>query len=359
MKIIEVKTKKDKKKYIKFIYDVYKNDKNYCDMNVMFVKNFLYKQDDYSKRCEIIPIMIEDKEEIKLECIYVATDDSNEIRLSFLEFLPNSKKYLEELIKYSKKLIKQLNKEKVVIGVNGQVSYGLGILTGDYNKEFEFNANYNPDYYTKELDKVMPKITKAFSYKYDAPTAIKRIDPKIINYVDNNYTFRYLDKKHFKRDMLIFGEICYALNTTDYYSKKTPYETYQLMKQMKMILKKEDLIFAMKDGKEVGYVFSHPDYAELFNKPKLNYVTFYLKYLFKKTKKIIYDVICVVPEHQHTGVAIGLIKHSLDDRVKNYPIGVSSFILESNIPSTKLCGSLSSGINKEYHLYEIEGDKNA
>ena len=27
----------------------------------------------------------------------------------------------------------------------------------------------------------------------------------------------------------------------------------------------------LKDGKEIGFVYTHPDYAELFNKPKLNY----------------------------------------------------------------------------------------
>lgn len=358
MKIVEVKTKKDKKDYIKFIYEIYKNDNKYCDMNMIFVKNFLYQKDSYAKRCEVLPIFIEDKNEIKLECMYIV-DSSDEIKLSFIEFRKNSKKYLEELIKYSKELLIKYNKKKVIVGINGQVSYGLGMLTDEYNRDFEFNSNYNCDYYTKEMDEVFPIIKRAFSYNYKATNSLSLFDKNLLDNVYKNYKFRYLNMKNFKKEMLIFGDLCHkSLKGTPYYSKKTPQEMYELMKQVKFIMKKEDIIFAMKDGKEVGYVYTHSDYAELFDKPKLNYIKFYFRYLFKKTHNVIYNIIGVLPEHQLSGLAIALIHKSILVRQDKYPYGVSSFILEENIPSTKLCRKLSTGINKEYHLYEIPGDSN-
>ena len=253
--------------------------------------------------------------------------------------------------------MKKYKKKKVIVGINGQISYGLGILTGDNNRNFEFNSNYSADYYTKELDEVFPIIKKAFSYTYKATNSLSLFDQNMLNTVNNNYTFRYLDMKHFKKDMLIFGNLCHnSLKDTPYYSKKEPIEMYQLMKKIKFIMRKNDIIFAMKDGKEIGFVYTHPDYAELFSKPNLNYITFYIRFLFRKTKNVIYNVIGVLPEHQMSGVAIALIYKSILMRQSKYPYGVSSFILEDNIPSTKLCRKLSVGINKEYHLYEIEGD---
>ena len=80
------------------------------------------------------------------------------------------------------------------------------------------------------------------------------------------------------------------------------------------------------------------------------------RYLFKKTHNVIYNVIGVLPEHQMSGLAIALIHKSILMRQEKYPYGVSSFILEDNVPSTKICRKLSTGINKEYHLYEISGD---
>ncbi len=356
MEIIEVKTKRQKKQYINFIYDLYKNDNNFCDMNLIFVKNFLYQKDSYSKRCVVKPIMITDNDEIKLECIYVI-DETDDIKLSFIEFRKNSSKYLKELLKYSKNLTKEYKKKKVIIGINGQISYGLGILTDKYNRNFEFNSNYNLPYYTKEMDKVFPIIKKAFSYNYKASNSLSLFDNTLIDKIYNNFEFRYLNMKHFKKEMLIFGELCHkSLKNTPYYSEKTPYEMYELMKQMKFIMKKEDIIFVLKDGKEIGFVYTHPDYAELFNKPKLNYISFYLKFLFKKTHNVIYNIIGVLPEYQKAGLAVALIHKSIVMRQEDYPYGSSSFILEDNIPSTMLCRKLSISINKEFHLYEILGD---
>lgn len=356
MEFVEVNSTELKKKYIDFIYDLYKNDSNFCDMNLIFVKNFLYQEDSYAKRCTIKPIMITDGGDIKLECIFVV-DETDIIKLSFIEFKKNAAPYLKALVEYSKKVIQEFNKKKVVVGINGQISYGLGILTNNYNRNFEFNSNYNLDYYAEELDAAFPIMKRAFSYNYDAKHSLSMFDQNMLKMVYDNFQFRYFDTKNFKKEMILFGDLCHkSLKYTPYYSKKTPEEMYELMKLLQFIFKKEDIIFVMKDGKEIGFVYTHPDYAELFNKPKLNYITFFFKFLFKKTHNVIYNIIGVLPEFQKTGLAIALIHKSILMRQVKYPTGVSSFILEENVPSTMLCKKLSTGINKEFHLYEVEGE---
>ena len=354
MKLIEVKTKHDKKRYIKFIYELYKNDNNFSDMNLILVKNFLYKKDNYAKRANVIPIIVEE-EQIKLVCIFISTNDSEELKLSFLEFRPNSRKYIEEVINYGKKLMRKLHLRKMIIGINGQVSYGLGILVPGFNNKFEFNSNYNFDYYVKELDEIIKVKKRAFSYNYDAEHSLSFFDKAMLDEINKNYTFRYMNKKRFKEEMIKFGDLCdKTLSNTPYYSYKTPYEMYQLMKQMKFLMKNEDIIFAMKDGKEVGFVYTHPDYAEFFDRPKINYLKLFFRMLKGKPKNLIYNVIGVLPEHQKIGLAVGLINYSIKMRRSEYSKGVSSFILEDNTESNNLCKKMAVGINKEYRLYEIE-----
>ena len=65
-------------------------------------------------------------------------------------------------------------------------------------------------------------------------------------------------------------------------------------------------------------------------------------------------ITAAVKEYQKEGVAVGLIDFSTKLRTKEFPQGVSSFILEENISSTSLCKKISTGINKEFRLYEIE-----
>ncbi len=356
MEICEVRTRKEKQSFVQFVYDLYKDDPNFCDVNLTFVKIFLYQQDGFARRCKVLPIQMKEQGEIKLECMYVM-DETKEIKLSFLEFVPHAREYLEALLEYTKKLLRKYGKEKAIVGINEQISYGLGILTADYNREFEFNSNYHKEYYTKEADEVLTVVKRAFSYQYDAEHSLSQISQTMLRQVRKEYKFRYLSLLHFKRDMLLFGELCHAsLKNTPYYAEKKPYEMYELMNKMRFLVRREDIIFAMKDGKEIGFIYTHPDYAELFGKPRLNYVTFFLRFLRRHPKKVIYNVIGVLPEHQSSGVAVALIERSIQIRKKDFPRGVSSFILEDNLPSTKLCSKLSTGINKEFHLYEIGTD---
>ena len=354
MKIIEIKTNKQKRNYLNFLYEIYKDDPKYCDMNVIFVKNFLYKKDGFSKRNKIMPIMIYDENLPKLECIFVI-DKTDEIKISFLEFVQHSEKYLNKIMEISCALMGKYNKKKTVIGVNGQISYGLGFLTKDYNQNFEFNSNYNKNYYVDEMDAIFPVIKRAFSYKYNVNNSIKFFNNDIVQNVYDEYQFRLFDKRKFKKEMLLFGKLCHeSLKNTPYYSEKTPEEMYELMKKIKLFFKKEDIIFAMKNGKEIGFIYTHPDYAEFFNSGKINYIKTFIKFLYKKPKKIIYNVIGVIPEYQKSGIAMNLIDYTLKIRKTNFKEGSSSFILEDNKESTNLCKKMSTGINKEFHLYEIE-----
>lgn len=354
MEIIRVKTKKQKREYIKFYYNIYKGDENFCDMNLIFVKNFLYKKDEFAKRCKVLPIMIYDGNLPKLECMFII-DNTKEIKLSFVEFVWGSERYLKVLMILSQELMKKYDKEKTIIGVNGQISYGLGILTDKYNRKFEFNSNYNKYYYTMEMDKIFPIIKRAFSYEYDVNNSIKFFDKNLLDANYKKFNFRFFNKENFKDEMLIFGKLCHeTLKNTPYYSKKTPYEMYELMKQTKPFFKSEDIVFVCDGNKEIGFIYTHPDYAELFNKGKLDYLSFFLRLSSKIPEKIIYNVIGVLPEYQRSGVAMNLIDFTISFRKKNFTKGVSSFILEDNVQSTALCSKMSTGINKEFHLYEIE-----
>jgi len=351
LEAINVKTDKQKQEYVNFIYKVYKCDGNYRDLNLLFVKNFLWQKDNHAKRCIVQPMIIKNDNDIKAVGTFVHSQDMKELHLSFLEFLPNAQKYLEELLRQGRIIAHSYGLKKIVIGINGHISYGLGILVGEDN-EFEFNANYNPFYYAAELDDLKLIKKKAYSYIYSLKTSIFNKD--ILDNVYKTYDFRTMDKLNFKKEMFLFGELCdKVMCETPYYSTKTKEEMYELMKQMKPLLKNEDIIFALKDGKEVGFIFIHPDFADFMTKTKVNPVIVFLKNRFQKANKIIYNIIGVLPEYQNTSLAIGLI-HQTAKLCEGYKKVVSSFVLEENVQSTKACRIFSQGIEREYNLYELE-----
>lgn len=354
MTIREAVSNKDKRRYLDFIYQIYQGDQHFSDLNLLFVKTFLYGLDDYARRAKVVPVLVED-DGIRLAGTFISTEDSMELKLAFLEFLPNSGHYIEAVIDYGRSLMQQLGLSRMIVGVNGQISYGLGILVDGHNPCFEFNANYNPGYYTEELDRVILTKKRAFSYQFDAAHCLALMERFHNDRISSDFSIRPMDKRHFRRDMLIFGRLCHeALKDTPYYSEKTPPEMYQLMRQMRFLLKNEDILFAVKDGREVGFIFSHPDYAELFTKPRLNYLRLFVRKWFMTPKHVIFNAVGVLPEYRHNGLVAELLYHSIRMRQKQYPTGVSSFILEENTDSNMLFRKMAMGINKEYRIYEIE-----
>ncbi|MDR3046800.1 MAG: hypothetical protein LBU51_04180 [Bacteroidales bacterium] len=281
MKLIKAITHQEKRDFINFIYHVYKNDYKYRDLNLLFVKNFLYKQDKYAKRCQVVPLIVFE-DEIKAVAMYIYTDDSEELKLSFLEFLPHAEKYLKAILEYGQNLGKNEHLNKIVVGINGHVTYGLGILENNHDLDFEFNSNYNPNYYTQELDKLGLTKKKVISYAYSSTLdeAKRLCNQAVIKRIYEAYTFRCFNPRKFREEMLILGEIIdKAWRNTPYYSSKTAEELLELIDEMRLLLKKEDIVFALKDGKEVAFVFTHPNYAELFTRKKVNLVLmFFLNY---------------------------------------------------------------------------------
>lgn len=356
MNLREAVSRRDKRRYLDFVYRVYREDKNFSDLNLIFLKTFLYGLDDYARRANVIPVLVEDGG-IRLAGTFISTADSPELKLSFLEFLPDSGHCLRAILDYGRGLMRRLGLSKMIVGVNGQVSYGLGILVHEYNTEFEFNANYNPGYYTRELDHIIPTSKRAFSYCFDASQCLASMEQIRSRRPAQGLSIRPMDKRHFKRDMLIFGSLCHeALKDTPYYSEKTPAEMYQLMRQMRFLLRNEDILFAVKDGREAGFVFSHPDYAELFTKPRLSYLRLFFRSCCMRPKRVIFNAVGVLPEYRRSGMIAELLYHSVRMRQRRYAAGVSSFILEENADSNLLFRKMSTGIHREYRIYEIEGE---
>jgi hypothetical protein len=348
--IIEVVNNSQKKIFTDFICSVYKDDPKYRDINLLFVKNFLYQKDTYSKRCRVIPVMVSDPD-IKVVGMYVHSKDSTELKLSFLEFKPNSISCLRDILAYGQALARKENLSKIIIGINGHISYGLGILCNQ-NNEFEFMGNYNPAYYVEELDKLHLVTKKAFSYKYSTDN---KYSQSIMKEPHQDYTFRTLNLNDFKHDMLIFGDICQkSFPGTPYYSPLTPGEMLDVMSPLKPLLKSNDIVFAQYHGKEIGFVFTHPDYAQFFNSRHVNLVWVFLHNLLSKSTKIIVNSIGIVPEHRHKALASGLLGYASHLKKGTFKQAVSSFVLTENLPSTKISTLFSTGINREYNLYEVE-----
>jgi hypothetical protein len=355
MEIVLADNKTLKNSYIDFMLSIYKNNKYFKDINIIFAKNFLFKEDLFSKKCDIYPILIMEGSIILACTSLILYPASTEVFLSFFEALPDQKKAVDEIIVYARKIAKENNKTKIVIGINGQVSYTVGLLANNYDKPQQFGSGYNPDYYIDYFEQQSLLRKEAVSYIYDFDKI--KFNEQVLKQVYSDVSFRLLDKWNFKRDILIFGDLCNrVLGETPYYIEKTKEEMYNSLRQLKFVLTESNLVFAMKDRKEVGFIFMHPDYNEFISGQKITPLKMLVGSLFKrkKVKTLLLNTIGVLPEYREYRTIIGLFNEAHKIVKDNYKRAVSTFIIKDNSKSDKLCSSFATGELNKYYIYELE-----
>ena len=229
MKVVEVTTKKDEKKYIEFRKKIYSLNPNYVDNNLFMIKELFNKK---------------------------------------TSFTDNKKIYVEKAVKLLFDKAKELGKKhkckKIVVGLNGHVNYGLGFLNSDYDKKNSFSYSVNPEYYNDYFKKLKCEEINLKTYKLNSiDNRLDKYNP-IINKLNKNYTFKTFDKKKFNYYSKIYTDLNNkTFNKHRYYYKRTYKEDKEMLKELFLFMKEESLIFAFDNNKQVGFIMWYKDFNEL------------------------------------------------------------------------------------------------
>lgn len=355
MEIINVNSYKLKKRYLGFIDEVYKNNLNYKGFSKLFAKNFLFSKDLFTRKCHILPILVKDKRHIVACATGVLNERTDNFFVSYFEALPNMDSAVALLIRHYQVIARQFKKNRLIIGVNGHISYPVGILANNFNCPQLYYHNYNPHYYPNYFDHYADLRHEAITYSY-SPSEIQsnKLESESIK---SDFFFRPLDKKNFKRDILILGEICdRSLFGTPFYYQKTKEEMYSSMKLTKYVLDKYNIIFAMVKNKEVGFIISHPNFSEIIKGHKyvIPQILFGSNFRTNNISTLIINTIGVLPEYQNSGIATGLLNSLFKNLACSYEQVATLFVMNKNKKSLNLCDKFIPKKLNKYYIYSIK-----
>jgi|GEM_PF-1795322 len=358
------------REYRRFVADVYAHDPFLRRINEPFLNAFLGHRDMYARRCFVKPVMVtancpERAKNVPSPChtrplaaaILVSSLDSPVLRISFLEFVPDAGPALEYLVKYAIQVARDRGLTSISIGVNGQINYGVGILEHDGTARPEFNSTYNPPYYAPLLDAVADKLgftkTPAHAYTF-TPEELEAIrDDDLMAHLASTYTYRVFDKRRWREESLLFGELCdKTLTGTPRYSPKSAREMAETISPMRWIMGPSDIVFAYKGDEPVGTVYGHPDYAENLNSPKTGLLGLALAARRKPSTTIIVDFLGVLPQHRRSGLALGMLYTLLALNRARVTRVRSTFVLDDNLPGHHLSHDRAQEAHRTYAIYE-------
>ncbi len=251
---------------------------------------------------------------------------------------------------------------KVVVGLNGHLNYGAGILLNYFDEPPLFGLPYNPSYYQYYFSGLRKRGMVTF-----------RFDMKAYESWANSYhvcrpikglRIRFMDKDRIKEESAIYTRLNnLSFQQHPYWANRDEAEDLELFYPFRFLLDNENLIIAEVDGHPVGFFLWYPDFNKMVTTQRdLNLWDVVLFRLGKRIDTFRVTEIGVIPEYQKSPVAMEMIKKSLPVLYhQGYKYCEVGFIFEENRASIAMLRRLLQRLygvkGKEYRQFAtFEGE---
>ena len=357
MKLVTADHKKDKETFLRFRKNLYRQNKAFIDNSYFMIREVFREKTCFIEGKEIWPLYVVDDGRIVSQGIVVFAGELPEyIQLCFLESLPDQADAVRMLVERTIEIGKMKGCKKIVVGLNGHVNYGLGLLSSHYDTVNCFSAAANPDYYhgyLKDMDFSEVKMNSYVIHTVD--NRLERFQ-RLIQKLNKTYSFRNFDKKRFHEDAKIYTDLNNkTFDKHRYYYRRTYREDAEMLKELFLFMKEDSLIFAFQGEKPVGFILWYPDFNELGKKGDIFGAKHFFKNIFRggSIRTAIVMEYAVLEENRRSGLPLGLIDQVFKN-LKRYHITrvVTSWILEENRDSGSFCQAICDSVYKGFVTHE-------
>ena len=338
IEIISCTTKEDKRQFVDFLYEVYKEDTSFYDVNAFITMKYLYQKSPHAKEVVKEVLLVKKENQIVCECMLLNSDKQDVLQVGFFEALEGHIDAVYDLLHYATNYSIKHKISRIVFGVNGHVSVGVGYL---HRQKYEdpplFNSIYSKHYYIDYFRDLGLQERLLHTYAGEVETIHSYFTDN--HNLESNHKMRYLNRWKFRRDMKIFNELSnQTLKDTELYYPVEENHMFDLMKMLKFWLRPHHLIFAMKNGKEVGYIFVHPDFNQALTPGRRNSLFGIVWDKFRNNSlidRVKINAICL--KENDKVLLFDMIHTSIREVIKRgYQVIETGFIFETNRASIAL-----------------------
>lgn len=355
MHLIVTDTKPQRRAFVNFIYDVYQGNACFRDNLSANCKNFIYRHDAFARNCVAKPLLVYQNEKPVARAMLIHHPGLQAVQIGFFEALSAQEAAVTLLIETAKDFAREQGLPKILAGINGHSSYGVGFLLNRYDTPNPFDGGYGQPYYPAYFDRQgfrAHTFSTYFMYLDSFNPAAKTLGR-----IYAEFTFREINLKNLRREMEILGDLFNrTLADTPFFFPKSTAEWYDVFKALKPIIKNENIVYAMKNGREIGYIFWHPNYNQLIDKNRNSALSLVLQLLFRKKRltEMKTNALGVLPEHFAGGAIIGLFNEMHQRAHGRFMTGETGFICDDNARSRLLTRRYCGEPYRRYALYELD-----
>jgi len=354
MELIKVENK-NKKDFLNFYKNQYLN--NPLKRNTMsgLLKGLLYGKSSLCNSVDLEPLIIMDKNKIIMICMLAyAHRMPDYIQIGFFESIEMNMQAFNLIMGKAEELAKNKNANKISGSLNIHVNYGLGFLANDFDKKQSFGMPHNPEFYNEYFIKNGFKTIEMVSYKKNIMNMDNLLSNDVQEKLGKRYKVREVNFSKLEYEASIYTEINnVAFKDHLFYYARIKEEDLELFKDLRFLLKSENLLFVEKDGVPVGFMLWYPDFNQLMKTSETVGIKTVVKNKLFSNRINTFKIVemGIIPKERNRGAILALFDYCFKCTKGKFNYLESSWILSENVKSKNFGIKWADRESKQYKAY--------
>lgn len=342
----------------KLCADIYRDDPFYRDNTTALLKLILNSESCFARGAEIWPITVINAKGVPLACaLFIRSRcQPDTMQVGFLEVVHGSPNPLKLLIREACSKARQYKCTNVLIGSNGHINNGLGLLAGPFGHRPSFGSAYNPPHYIQMLIPLANRIETLVTYCHDIAMSPLSTDTRLIDRVAGKFNVRQGNFRQLQSEIAIYTQLNnQSFAGHPYYFERTPAEDLELFQAFGPLLREENFLIAEHNGRPVGFLLWYPDFNELVPPGNAVGLATVLRYRLLGQRPTRFKVaeLGVLTGFRNSGAILALVARCYRLVHGKYRIAESGWILENNRLSIALNTHWHGEPDKTYNVFHI------
>ena len=286
----------------------------------------------FHTHARVAPYLLLDGDDVVGRCALIHdTKLPDCVQVAFFEAMPGLSGVVDCLTLEAR--VFEPTAQRLVVGMNGHLNYGAGLLLSHFATPPIFGLPYTPAYYADYFATLT--LRGMVSYRFSMPEFEQWETQQPHGEIDG-ITVRTMDMRRLRQEVEQYTYIDNnSFDDTPYWSHRLPQENYELFHPFRFLLSGENLLFAERDNKPLGFLLWYPDFNELVGAGRDFTMWDVLRFrCADPIKTFRFAEIALLPQARHSrAVYAMMLKLIAITRRRGYTHGEGGFILEDNVPS--------------------------
>lgn len=338
---------------------VYRGDPAYRDNTTTLLRLVTNPRGAFARGAECWPVTVVNRDDRPLASALLirARRQPNTLQVGFLEAVADPPAALDVLLDAARARARRCGCANLVVGSNGHVNNGLGLLAGPFGTRPSFGSAYHPAHYTEALSRHAVRADTLVTYTHDVDALPIAADRRLCERVARRFHVRRGNFRRLADELAIYTELNNAAFAGHpHYFVRTAQEDLELFRAFGPLLREENFLVAEHDGRPVGFLLWYPDFNE-WTAPGGTVglaAVVRSRVLGRRPTRFKIAELGVRPEFHRSGAILALMAKCFSLVKGRYRVGESGWILDENTLSKALNTRWQGVPDKTYRVFHLD-----